>query len=64
MNMQVQFNPINLFQSRHCKDEEAFLRYSELLEAIWKKYKITQKGRILYNESLSGSHLGSQNGWG
>lgn len=62
MNMKVQFNPINLSQSSHCKDEEAFLQYSQLLETIWKKS--TQKGRTLYNESLSGYNLGSQNGWG
>lgn len=43
MNMQVQFNPINLFQSRHCKDEEAFLWYSELLEAIWKNTRLHRK---------------------
>lgn len=33
MNMQVSSNPRNLSQSRHHKDEEAFLRYSQLLEA-------------------------------
>lgn len=59
MNMQAQFNPINLSQSKHCKDE-AFLQYSQLLETIWKKS--TQKGRTLYNEFLPGYNLGSQNG--
>lgn len=33
MNMQVSFNPRDLSQSRHHKDEEAFLQYSQLLEA-------------------------------
>lgn len=33
MNMQASFNPRNPSQSRRHKDEEAFLQYSQLLEA-------------------------------
>lgn len=64
MNMQVSSNPRNLSQSRHHKDEEAFLRYSQLLEASTvRKMQVNrhnQKCRLLKSkvrDPLSGYRL-------
>lgn len=64
MNMQVSFNLRNLSPRRHRKDEEAFLQYSQLLEAsTFGKTQVNrhnQKCRSLkgnVHEYLLGYHL-------
>lgn len=58
MNMQVSFNPRNPSQSRCHKDEEAFVQYSQLLEAsTFGKMDVKRQSRGNVHKPLVGCNL-------